>query len=379
MAKAARATLTCGQGGRKGGDGDREGRVSGYVLKVVRRAVSLTQEQFAERLGVDVTTVQGWESGRRPLMAVTAGTYLRLRRSLLGLGAPPPLLGQLDSAMEADRFIGYALACEGPGDNEVHPLATWVIDRPFTDLVGWAFTGTRPSVLMVYAAEQRYGPTPPGPQLAVDERNHIIGHLRDVAEQAAPDTETGALLRRQAHYVAGFDASPETGEWLALMQHDDERRLHSGRWTPSWPVVRSGAHTLARKGDGDALSRFIDVHIETDECETANLNYWAYWLGEISDPQVTDSFMVELDLGAWSGDRMLSHLVTKLDATNPYIDVVVHTLWSLITRKPEVVNPRSAEAASAAAARLLEQGSVSPQAVKELNEVLYALRMIHRW
>ncbi|MBB6174106.1 hypothetical protein HNR23_004166 [Nocardiopsis mwathae] len=280
--------------------------------------------------------------------------------------------------MEADRFIGYALACDGSVDHEDHPLATWVIDRPFTDLVGWAFTGTCPSVLAGYAAEQRHGPTPPGPQMAFDERNRIIGHLRDAAEQAVPDTETGALLRRQAHYVAGFDGSAETGEWLALMQRDEERRLRSGRWTPSWAVVRSGAHTLARKGDGDALPHFIGVHIEADECETANLNYWAYWLGEISDPQVTDSFMVELDLETWNGERMLSHLIAKLDATNPYVDVVVHTLWSLITRKPGAVTPRSAEPASVAVARLLEESSASPQAVKELNEVLYALRMIHR-
>lgn len=329
-------------------------------------------------MGVDVTTVQGWESGRRPLMAVTAGTYLRLRHSLLRLAAPPRLIGQLDTALEADRFIGYVLACEGPVDHEDHPLATWVIDRAFTDLVGWVFTGTCPSVLVPFAAEHRRGPTPPGPQLGSDERGHILGHLRDVAERVAPDTETGALLRRQAHYVAGFDGSAETVEWLALMQRDEARRLRSGHWTLSWAVVRSGAHTLARKGDGDALPDFIGLHIETDECETANLNYWAYWLGEISEPQMTDSFMVERDLGTWHGDRMLSHLIAKLDANNPYVDVVVHTLWSLITRKPDVVTLRDAESAFAGAVCLLEERAVSPQAVKELNEVLYALRMIHR-
>src|SRR5690606_28932024 len=106
MAKPAPRTLTGGQSGRKNADGDREGRITGYVLKTVRQSVSLTQEQFAEHLGVDVSTVQGWESGRRPLMAATAGTYLRLRHSLLRLGASPKLLGQLGTAMEADRFIG---------------------------------------------------------------------------------------------------------------------------------------------------------------------------------------------------------------------------------------------------------------------------------
>src|SRR5690606_36960718 len=236
---------------------------------------------------------------------------------------------------------------------------------PFTDLVGWTFTGTTPAALKDAAPRRSRGPTPPGPRLAPDERRHVVQHLRDAAEQAVSDTEEGALLRRQAHYVAGFDTSSETVEWLARMQRDEQRRLRPGERTPAWAVVRSGAHTLARQGDAEALPRFIGVHIEADECEIANLNYWAYWLGEITEPQAGDAFMVEVDPDSWHGGRMLAHLAAKLDPANPYVDVVVHTLWSLITRKPGAVAPHTAEGLNAAASRLLEEGDVSSQSARE--------------
>jgi len=64
------ATLTGGQGSRA------IGVVSGFVLKLARQSAALTQEKLAEVLTVDVTTVQGWESGRRPLAAMNAGHFL---------------------------------------------------------------------------------------------------------------------------------------------------------------------------------------------------------------------------------------------------------------------------------------------------------------
>lgn len=106
MPKNRRPTLTTGHSSSVTPEFEREGRVSGHVLKAVRRSVGHTQETLAERIGVDVTTLQGWESGRRPLMAVSTGQYLRLRHLLRRLGAGPHLLTQLDTALEADRFIG---------------------------------------------------------------------------------------------------------------------------------------------------------------------------------------------------------------------------------------------------------------------------------
>lgn len=373
------AALTAGQGALPRADADREGRVSGYVLKTIRQTVGLTQEQLAERARVDVSTLQGWESGRRPLMAISAGAYLKLRHLLHRLGASPRLLAQLDTGMEADRFIGYVMAAEGPIDLDNHPLATWVITRPFTELVAWPFTGDVPNQLKEVAPLRRRGPSGAGPDMGVDEKRHMVSHLQAAAEQAAKDSVEGALLRRQAHYVAGFDKSSETVEWLAVMQRAEQRRLGSEvEWTPSWAVVRSGAHTLARTGDEEALPSFIDVHISTDACEIANLNYWAYWLGEVTDPQLADTFMVELDVDSWHGDRLLKHLAARLTPDNVYVDVVCHTLWALIIRKPGLLTKKIADDLIGSVGRMLSEAVISPQSKRELEEVSYALRTVQR-
>jgi transcriptional regulator with XRE-family HTH domain len=75
MARQASATLTGSRGS--------EGRISGYVLKVIRESLGHTQERLAERLGVSAATIQGWESGRRPLMAMSVGNLMALRADRL--------------------------------------------------------------------------------------------------------------------------------------------------------------------------------------------------------------------------------------------------------------------------------------------------------
>jgi DNA-binding transcriptional regulator YiaG len=47
------------------------------VVKIIRESVGLTQAGLAEGLGVDVTTVQGWETARRPLTALRTGDFVR--------------------------------------------------------------------------------------------------------------------------------------------------------------------------------------------------------------------------------------------------------------------------------------------------------------
>lgn len=68
----------------------RPGVVSGYVFKLVRESTQLTQAALAEDLGVDMATVQGWESGRRSLGALRAGDLTRLRMRMSRLGTPRP-------------------------------------------------------------------------------------------------------------------------------------------------------------------------------------------------------------------------------------------------------------------------------------------------
>ncbi|WP_216311703.1 helix-turn-helix domain-containing protein [Streptomyces nanshensis] len=51
----------------------------------------MTQSALAEALEVDVTTVQGWESGRRPLSASSSTQFRSIRRHLPRCGADPAL------------------------------------------------------------------------------------------------------------------------------------------------------------------------------------------------------------------------------------------------------------------------------------------------
>ncbi|MFF5721674.1 helix-turn-helix domain-containing protein [Streptomyces buecherae] len=68
-------TLTTGPGspGRA-----REGVVTGHLFKVTRERAGLTQQSLAEAIAVDVTTVQGWESGRRSLTAIPSAQFRQM-------------------------------------------------------------------------------------------------------------------------------------------------------------------------------------------------------------------------------------------------------------------------------------------------------------
>ena len=46
------------------------GEVTGYLFKLIRESIPLTQEQLAVDLDVDRVTVQSWESGRRPFLLI---------------------------------------------------------------------------------------------------------------------------------------------------------------------------------------------------------------------------------------------------------------------------------------------------------------------
>ncbi|WP_427251152.1 hypothetical protein [Bacillus cereus] len=98
------------------------GAVTGFVLRLARESIPRTQAALAAALEVDTDTVQGWESGRRPLANMRAGSLLELRRRLPALGADPVLVGWLDAAMDADRVLTAGL-----GETAApHPLAGWV-------------------------------------------------------------------------------------------------------------------------------------------------------------------------------------------------------------------------------------------------------------
>ena len=202
------ATLTGGQSSRP------SGVVAGYVLRLARQSAALTQEKFAANLGVDISTVQGWESGRRPLSAVSAGDFLRLCARLSRMGAPASTGRHLREAIEADQVLATGIAAGDAWVNpDNHPLASSVHRWTITNLILWPIIGKAPQHLHEFApATLRRGPMPAHPELSAEERTRFLDHLLTIAERAKHANE--ALLRRQAVYLLGFDGRSEAVEWL---------------------------------------------------------------------------------------------------------------------------------------------------------------------
>ncbi|MFE9398273.1 helix-turn-helix domain-containing protein [Streptomyces flavidovirens] len=101
----------------------REGAVTGHLFKTIREHIPHTQEELAEALDIDKTTLQGWESGRRPLTATKAGNLRAVSRALLRLGAPARMLTLLDESVDADAVITHALAGPPSPILSQHPLS----------------------------------------------------------------------------------------------------------------------------------------------------------------------------------------------------------------------------------------------------------------
>lgn len=87
--------------------------------------------------------------------------------------------------------------------------------------------------------------------------------------------------------------------------------------------------------DRDPLSRFVRRALTTDEQERANLNYWAYWVGEIDTIHVDDDFMIRTDPRTWTGTRLLSHLLARLQLDSAHTELNIHTLWALLLTHPD--------------------------------------------
>jgi hypothetical protein len=104
----------------------------------------------------------------------------------------------------------------------------------------------------------------------------------------------------------------EYGRALAHMPRLDE--------VSRWITVRSSALALAWQGDDEPLRRFVAGFAESDAFNQANLNYWAYWVGDIPDPQPNDGFMFS-DMHAWSGVRVMEHLLDRLHVRHAPLNI----------------------------------------------------------
>lgn len=359
-----------------------EGLIAGHLLRLAREHLGLTQEAAADAAGVDINTWRSWETGRRPLANTRVGQLRALYRRLRSLGADPVLLDHIEVAIEADLFVAHVLLEAGRGDPADHMLAGWVSTRGWNDLLAWTLAGTPPKALGgLILPGQRRGPAPTRPELAAPVRARFFESLRATAERAANGGSSSILLRRQAYFMAAWDDSPDGRDWLATAERAELRQLRrSDGWTPGWVAGRSLAVARACQGDREQLRRFISDQLADDLCESANLNYWAYWVGEDPATATSDGFMAR-DLGAWRGTALLRHLTAGLQPSTPYLELSVHSVWALLGRRPWLLDddPTLTGDLARRVAELLDaDADLLAQTRRELDQIAFLTRTARR-
>ncbi|MEV7565639.1 helix-turn-helix domain-containing protein [Streptomyces tanashiensis] len=350
------------------------GVVSGFVLRMLRESIPLPQTGLAERLDIDLGTVQGWESGRRPLGNIRTMDLLQLRRNLALLGADGPLLGWLDAAMDADRILTAVL--HPPAEPADHPLAGWVQSRETAHLVAWAVCGIIPPALRSRAIRPRRGPVAAGPQLSVADRTDFFAQLRQTAESADRAGERGLLLRRQSLYLASYDPAPDAEDWAEQALRTMRPALALRAYTPQWIEARTAATVAARQGDPVPLYDFVDALAADQHSELANLAYWAYWLGSMPPTQPDDGFLHRPDPTAWSPPHLFQQLAGSLHDAPGTVDLYVHSLHTLLHLHPwlPLADPASARHLRERAVELLDAGVLSPVSRRDIESVHYRLQ-----
>ena len=341
------------------------GVVAGYVLRLLRIQAGATREQLAQRLAVDPETVKSWETGRRALGNVRVHTLRTLRRELLRAGADEGAIRVLDTAMDADLFLSDVVTGANPPDRWL--LATTVATRELVDLVLWPITGQPPVALQGMDGARKI------PRFGAGQRTQFFDALREGAENPA----AGVLLRRQVFFISGRDGRSETKDWLHRVEQAALRQSQTAPWPSGWAAHRSLAVARACQGDPDLLRRFVAKDIDGDDrAETANLAYWCYWIAS-GGTAASDAFMAEATPGQIHVRTLLRHLTEQLHTQNPYLDLSVHSVQTLVQRHPHALIGNQAVAVKLAGSvsALLDSGIEYPPTRRALDRIAYVTRL----
>ncbi|MGY4770316.1 helix-turn-helix domain-containing protein (plasmid) [Kribbella sp. CWNU-51] len=357
-------------------EGPEIGVVAGFLLKLLRGSLGLTQVELAEELAVDDSTLQGWESGRRPLCALRGSELLRLGRALAALGAPVSAVSMLSLAVEADELLATCINAAGtPMSVRDNPLGHAVHRRDFVAFATWPFTGVAPSSVRGLPLPRSRGPVADKPQLTDVQRQSFFDQMLVSAEAADDGAQ---LIRRQATYMLGFDTRSSSAIWLADQHRRIAVRALDVRDVPGGIATRSASLALARQGDVEPVRHFIQGTLSENNQLLGALTYWAYWLGEIPETYPDDEAMLTSGSELWSGRRLIEHLMSHL--TDPKnAEMNVHSLLGLVMARRDLL-----EASSALRARMFEvldqadTPALSRHARTELANLRFAAQLAGR-
>jgi hypothetical protein len=147
----------------------------------------------------------------------------------------------------------------------------------------------------------------------------------------------------------------------------------------SWLAVRSSAVALGYNGDRDPLRAFRHHALATHSQEQANLNYWAYWVGEIDNIQINDTFMTRINPHDWSGVQLFEHLLELIQPEHGHAELNIHTLWALLLAHPTPLSnhPHLATLTATTLDHLTDDHNLTMTARRELSDISYAIRLAH--
>ncbi|MDP8977062.1 MAG: hypothetical protein M3N17_00480, partial [Actinomycetota bacterium] len=86
------------------------------------------------------------------------------------------------------------------------------------------------------------------------------------------------------------------------------------------------------------------------------------------------------DLGGWSGMTLLRRLRDNLHATEPAVDIYVHSLWALLQRRARILehDPQLAGSIGERVETLSDAQDLSEQSRRELQDLRYGVRLVQR-